>query len=703
MNDLDAERATTQQGVPVPLFVGATTIMAPQHQLEQDIYDCNLEEMATATASGCPTVVPGLARAFNMASLDKGKTIVDAVDSWEQLLSQNKVQWPKKNILPDTAVPYYPYATMVNSNATAVGCGKMECTYNGLDKAIIACVFDVPALAKDSEIYATGQPCSDCTVYTPSTCDGSLCVRTQPTTAAPTTEAPTTEAPTTEAPTTAAPTTTAGGSGGTGGSTNCSVEQSDQLRQRVVDMINYRRDQLAQGKIAKNNGALLPTAANMLKITYNCTLEVEALTFAKTCSAAGSNLLGKSENFYRTSGSDMVQAAAVADREKALKDFNEVRSTVASGDAESQSGAIPSAGNMYKLVYDCDLEQMAMVLASGCPGKAPNLKRAITFSRFNDDAKTIEDAIKEGTDTFFTKQVKWPKKNILPDVTVDYYPFVTMVNANATAVGCYKEACDNSGAGAGTTVVCFYDVPPLEKSSQIYVTGEPCKGCTVYSPSTCDKDGLLCVRTENETQTTAAAATSATGTGSCSPEQNDQMRQKVLDMINYRRSRLAGGNIAKANGNHYPSAANMQKLKYDCSLEVQARNYAKQCTNTGIGDIQIENFAQISSVQTDLDAIDQAIRYWWKQGTMADGIGVQQVMFKDKHKNSTVRFFTLLGWATMERIGCGVFKCNNVFNVACRFTPGGNYFNTVVYLKGAPASQCSAGTRADATFPELCA
>ncbi|VDL63518.1 unnamed protein product [Nippostrongylus brasiliensis] len=122
-----------------------------------------------------------------------------------------------------------------------------------------------------------------------------------------------------------------------------------------------------------------------------------------------------------------------ADREKALKDFNEV--------------------------YDCDLEQMAMVLASGCPGKAPNLKRAITFSRFNDDAKTIEDVIKEGTDTFFTKQVKWPKKNILPDVNVDYYPFVTMVNANATAVGCYKEACDNSGAEAGTTVVCFYDVP----------------------------------------------------------------------------------------------------------------------------------------------------------------------------------------------------------------------------------------------------
>ncbi|VDL72042.1 unnamed protein product [Nippostrongylus brasiliensis] len=100
--------------------------------------------------------------------------------------------------------------------------------------------------------------------------------------------------------------------------------------------------------------------------------------------------------------------------------------------------------------------------------------------------------------------------------------------------------------------------------------------------------------------------------------------------------------------------------KYDCTLEVQARNFARQCTNGGIGDIQIENFAQIGSVQTDLNAIDQvdvakntmlslgdiwcfkAIRYWWKQGTMADGIGVQQVMFKDKHKNSTVRFFTLV-------------------------------------------------------------
>ncbi|WKX88640.1 hypothetical protein Q1695_008346 [Nippostrongylus brasiliensis] len=97
----------------------------------------------------------------------------------------------------------------------------------------------------------------------PSTCDGSLCVRTEPTTTA----------PTTEAPTTAAPTTTAGGSGGTGGSTSCSPEQSEQLRQKVVDMINYRRDQLAQGKVAKNNGALLPAAANMLKLSTTALLK----------------------------------------------------------------------------------------------------------------------------------------------------------------------------------------------------------------------------------------------------------------------------------------------------------------------------------------------------------------------------------------------------------------------------------------------
>ncbi|WKX88637.1 hypothetical protein Q1695_008346 [Nippostrongylus brasiliensis] len=511
MNDLDAERATMQQGAPVPLFVGATTIMAPQHQLEQDvydydleqkatlltsgfpvkapnprretnlgskqiikvlptctstlyesnltcsdstqktareealnklndvrktvatgmaasqngaipaagnmyklIYDCDLEEMSSLMVSGCPSQTPTITRAINLAKLDQGKTIVDAVVSWEELLTQNPVQWPANNILPDVTKAYYPYATTVNSNATAVGCAKMDCNYNGVDKTVVGCVFDVPALAKDSEIYATGRACSDCTVYTPSTCDGSLCVRTQPTTPAPTTEAPTTEAPTTAAPPTAAPTTAAPATAppttmGTGGSTNCSPEQSEQLRQRVVDMINYRRDQLAQGKVAKNNGALLPNAANMLKITYNCPLEVAALTFAKTCSITGSNLLGKSENFHRTTGSDMVQAAAVS------------------------------------------------------------------------------------------------------------------------------------------------------------------------------------------------------------------------------------------------------------------------------------------------------TRFWWKQVRLVPGIGVRKVTFRQKHESSTIRFFTLMAWATVNQMGCGVAQCGNVYNVVCRYSPPGNIVESQVYQIGRPASACPSGTRADATYTALCA
>ncbi|WKX88639.1 hypothetical protein Q1695_008346 [Nippostrongylus brasiliensis] len=94
-------------------------------------------------------------------------------------------------------------------------------------------------------------------------------------------------------------------------------------------------------------------------------------------------------------------------------------------------------------------------------------------------------------------------------------------------------------------------------------------------------------------------------------------------------------------------------------------------------------------------------RNWWKQVRLVPGIGVNKVTFRQKHESSTIRFFTLMAWATVDQMGCGVAQCGNVYNVVCRYSPPGNIVESPVYQIGGPASACPSGTRADATYTAL--
>ncbi|WKX88641.1 hypothetical protein Q1695_008346 [Nippostrongylus brasiliensis] len=503
-------------------------------------------------------------------------------------------------------------------------------------------------------------------------------------------------------------------------------------------------------------------------------------------------------------------------RKEVLNKFNEIRTTVAKGDAESLNGAIPAAGNMYKLIYDCDLEEMATLMISGCPARKPTITRAFNLAWLAKD-KTTKDAVETWEESLSTNPVKWPKNNILPDpATIDYYPYATMVNFNATAVGCANEYCKYDAQNEKAVIACVFDVPALAQGSPIYATGRACSDCTVYTPSTCDNGGFLCMRTEpttaeptteaptteaptteaptteaptteaptteaptteaatteaptteaptteaptteaptteaptteaptteaptteaptTEAPTTAAPATAAPttaapttaaqptaapttaapataapttmgtgGTTGCSPDQSDQLRQKVVDMINQRRDNLARGNVAKNNGALLPTAANMLKINYSCALEGEALTYAKTCPGSGSSqEGKSENFYN-GSASDMVQAADKATRNWWKQVRLVDGIGVKKVLFRQKHMNSPIRFFTLMAWATVNEIGCGVAQCGSVYNVVCRYNPPGNIVGSPVYEIGPPTFQCPPGTQPDARYTGLCA
>ncbi|EYC02276.1 hypothetical protein Y032_0101g3408 [Ancylostoma ceylanicum] len=70
------------------------------------------------------------------------------------------------------------------------------------------------------------------------------------------------------------------------------------------------------------------------------------------------------------------------------------------------------------------------------------------------------------------------------------------------------------------------------------------------------------------------------------------------------RSILAQGQVTKRNKNYMPRASNMIELKYDCTLEVAARDRAQSCaTNEIQGGLENKYMVAVSRVQDRVEAM----------------------------------------------------------------------------------------------------
>ncbi|KHJ89750.1 SCP-like protein [Oesophagostomum dentatum] len=186
----------------------------------------------------------------------------------------------------------------------------------------------------------------------------------------------------------------------------------------------------------------------------------------------------------------------------------------------------------------------------------------------------------------------------------------------------------------------------------------------------------------------------------------DALRTKFLDAHNYRRELLATGQVAKRNGNYLPKAANMQRMRYNCALEVQVGEFLKTCPKAGSAESARigtgENFLRISQdgIADYTKAVEKAVTSWWKVIRTTEGIGMA-VTFRAHHVGAPISSFTQMAWATSRKLGCAVAKCTGDYIAVCRYQPRGNYVEQVVYAKGTPCSACPSG--AWCTNGALCA
>ncbi|KIH51347.1 SCP-like protein [Ancylostoma duodenale] len=149
----------------------------------------------------------------------------------------------------------------------------------------------------------------------------------------------------------------------------------------------------------------------------------------------------------------------------------------------------------------------------------------------------------------------------------------------------------------------------------------------------------------------------------------DEVRKKILDMHNWRRSQVALGKIKNGlNPYNCPTAANMYKMKYDCDLEMSALDYAKQCshkpsTRQGEG----ENVHSGPSKNDKVKEAKRAVQTWWNQ-IFQNGLNQKMTFLqylRDKPNAPTA--FTQMAWALSTRIGCAVVDCQGKTFTVCRY------------------------------------
>ncbi|WKX88704.1 hypothetical protein Q1695_008379 [Nippostrongylus brasiliensis] len=172
------------------------------------------------------------------------------------------------------------------------------------------------------------------------------------------------------------------------------------------------------------------------------------------------------------------------------------------------------------------------------------------------------------------------------------------------------------------------------------------------------------------------------------------MREKALLMLNYRRRELASNKVQHSDGAFLPAGANLVTLKYHCDLESAAQAEANKCAASSGSGLEgtRENFYR-KKARSKMDALVDGIKSWWNEVRRVGGVNRNTLTFTSANQNSPVRFMTLMAWANVRSMGCGVRQCGRYYNVVCRFDPRGNIVNQAIYQKGKACSACPAGFR----------
>ncbi|EYB88843.1 hypothetical protein Y032_0240g3336, partial [Ancylostoma ceylanicum] len=391
-------------------------------------------------------------------------------------------------------------------------------------------------------------------------------------------------------------------------------------------------------------------------------------------------------------------------RRKILDFHNQARVKLANGQEKNKTGRLPSAKNMYKLSWDCELEKKAQAAIANCPedlsdlqgygtnfGKmyyCPKYPKPSEVLVMNELSRWWNEARKYGLTDSKNRYIK-------EDMQGSMEEWANMANGKNTKIGCSYNKIRSS-----TVFLCAYDDNAEKDEKVIYESGKPCKkdqDCTTYQGSKCGGSGL-CLGTpepgyKQKEEALERACNDKTG-------MNEEIRKHLLDSYNKYRSRVARGLEPDAAGGNAPKAEQMLKMIYDCPTEKVAFKLAKKCPSA-TRKIYSHNWNMHKASNrsmSDEAAADEATATWWSE-LKKNGVGESNILTPDLFTREyysqdgvlkPISHYLAMAKDISYKLGCVIHTCNDGKYVHCLSSPTGPQpVNKPIYQVGEPCKKNS--------------
>ncbi|ETN86241.1 hypothetical protein NECAME_01369 [Necator americanus] len=414
----------------------------------------------------------------------------------------------------------------------------------------------------------------------------------------------------------------------------------DKVRLEFQTQHNNYRTNLATGTV-DDAGGTLPGSTSLFMMSYNCELEIQALTVTSACDTQSNTptvIGGNSINYGiihshpgAPSDDDAVKdiQALMTKWMETSYEYNFDKKTVIYGSED--------AGPFARIVYN----------------KSISLGCAITQCA----ARKTAYACAYSSSPVVGEPLYWPSKN----------------PTGCTRPGQCRKAIPGTATTCDTNLnLCSTNLLTLDDST----SAAPTTQSQTTTPAPAES-------------TTPAAVPGASGV------MTDALRQMVVDTHNRDRSLLAQGTIrnGKPGKPNLGTATNMLRMRYDMAMETEAQAYADTCilnkSAVAIRPNSGENVYVIqSSTITVSDALTQSMQSWWNQ-IFINGLNARLMytLYLETKSNAPLDF-TQMGWAATYKVGCGVSRCGMSTFVVCRYNPRGNIIDQFIYNVGSICATC---------------
>ncbi|PIO69526.1 SCP-like protein, partial [Teladorsagia circumcincta] len=394
--------------------------------------------------------------------------------------------------------------------------------------------------------------------------------------------------------------------------------------------------------------------------------------------------------------------------------LNEFRQSVANGTAFKNGGHLPGTVSMFPLKSNQMYEMIANLSSEGCVVQQNiPLPQGVEvsmnfFSRSylpsSISGNTLADfALSNweqepylfgiGDDVMYTNETLKEFANVgcpLQDNTVwmPLYRMWLLVNnakyKNVDLLYGFNRACSTQSTSKATEAA----------SSKLASESTAAPGTMAEETTT-----EVTSETTEASSTTASESTAESSTTSMATNPITQkIRDKVIFMHNFRRSRLAQGLVPNGlSGHNAPPGQNINNMSYSIDLESEAQKYADECAASGSSlesrNNTGENFGTVStsSANTYYDAVVQAIRSFWDEIKIT--VINKEMLFTyvlSQRQKAPLRF-TQMAWASTNQVGCGAKHCGDNYVVVCRYSPRGNILWETIYETGQTCVNCGNG------------